>query len=320
VLKELPSHSADTVDPLESELTLPQAHAATGYVGRFAPSPTGPLHFGSLVAALGSYLDARLHQGQWLLRIEDVDTPRCHPAATEHILNTLLALGMQWDGAILYQSLRQSAYQMAFDLLLAEDRLYGCCCTRKEIADSLAPHQRHATPIYPGTCRNGLPPGKAARAWRVRTHETPIEWNDFADGPQQENLAHSVGDFVLKRADGLWAYQLAVVVDDADAGVTHIVRGADLLTSTARQIHLQHCLQLPTPHYWHLPLVVADDGEKLSKQNGAAALDTQHPIKLLNQALAHFGLTPVRVRSLGTFWPRALEQWKMYRESVRSDE
>ncbi|TAK90294.1 MAG: tRNA glutamyl-Q(34) synthetase GluQRS [Burkholderiaceae bacterium] len=295
---------------------MEQKRSSTGYVGRFAPSPTGPLHFGSLVTALGSYLDARLHQGQWLLRIEDIDTPRCQPEATENILNALLALGMQWDGPIVYQSLRTSAYQMAFDVLLAEDRVYGCCCTRKEIADSLLPQQHADTPVYPGTCRQGLPPGKEARAWRMRTNDTPIHWCDFAYGKQQETLAQTVGDFVLKRADGLWAYQLAVVVDDAETGITHIVRGADLMTSTARQVYLQHSLQYPTPQYWHLPLVLAEDGEKLSKQNGAQALDMRHPIKLLNRALEHFGLAPVRARKLENFWPRALEQWAMYRSAV----
>ena len=313
--KEINPDAPPTADPAEQESTHSTTRIATGYIGRFAPSPTGPLHLGSLVTALGSYLDARLHGGKWLLRIEDLDTPRCEPDAVKNILHTLHALGMQWDDEIVYQSQRGAAYQVAFDQLQAQDRIYGCCCTRKEIADSIAPQQRNTTPIYPGTCRHGLPTGKAARAWRVHTTEIPIEFIDYAHGITHENLAQCVGDFVLKRADGLWAYQLAVVVDDADVGVTHIVRGADLLTSTPRQIYLQHCLHLPTPHYWHLPLVLAADGEKLSKQNGAQALNPGQPIERLNDALAHFGLPRIRVRKLSSFWPRALELWVDYRAS-----
>lgn len=306
--KEIPPTNPD-------ETLLPQAQpqVRTGYVGRFAPSPTGPLHLGSLVTALGSYLDARLHRGTWLLRMEDLDTPRCVPGAAENILQSLQAFGLQWDDDVVYQSEREIAYQQAFDQLLAQDRIYGCGCSRKEIADSLPPQQRHATPIYPGTCRHGMTKNKTVRAWRLRTTETPIEFTDFAYGRLHENLAAQVGDFVLKRADGVWAYQLAVVVDDAAAGITHIVRGADLLTSTPRQIYLQQCLLLPTPHYWHLPLVLAEDGEKLSKQNGAQALDLNQPIERLNEALAHFGLPRIRVRKLSRFWPRALELWAEYR-------
>jgi len=237
--------------------------------GRFAPSPTGPLHFGSLVAALGSYLDARARGGRWMVRLEDVDEPRTQPGAAVSILATLEHCGLEWDGAVEVQSRRKALYKDALDRLRAAGHAYPCGCTRKEIADSaLAPDGAR---IYPGTCRHGLASGRTERAWRVRTDGPTIEVEDRLQGRIAQSLEREVGDFVLFRADGYFAYQLAVVVDDAAQGITDIVRGADLLDSTARQIHLQRLLGLPTPTYLHLPVAVNPAGEKLSKQTEAQA-------------------------------------------------
>ena len=272
-----------------------------GYIGRFAPSPTGALHAGSLVAALASWLDARAHRGRWLLRIEDTDTPRCVPGAAEQILQQLAACGLVADEPVLWQSARGAAYQAALDRLIAAGAAYPCGCSRKDIAEAWitrgVPPQRHAGLVYPGTCRNGLQ-GRPARAWRLRTDapdggERWVDWQDRRLGAQRQNLSQAVGDFVLKRADGLWAYQLAVVVDDAAQGITHVVRGEDLADNTPRQIHLQHQLALPTPSYLHTPLVLAADGQKLSKQTGAAALDLQDPLQALRAAAACLGLPPL---------------------------
>lgn len=263
------------------------------YRGRFAPSPTGPLHFGSLVSALASWLDARAHGGAWLVRIEDIDAPRTVPGAAEDILSTLERFGMRADEPPAWQSHRIARYQEAFEQLKAAGLVYPCGCTRKEIADSLLhAHARNTTLAYPGTCRNGLH-GKPARAWRLRVPDgdaAVITFEDRWQGKQTQNLATEVGDFVLRRADDQWAYQLVVVVDDADAGITHIVRGADLMDSTARQIYLQHCLGVPTPSYLHVPVVTNDQGEKLSKQNGATALETDKPLDALSAAARHLGL------------------------------
>ncbi|CAE6701624.1 tRNA glutamyl-Q(34) synthetase GluQRS [Paraburkholderia haematera] len=263
------------------------------YRGRFAPSPTGPLHFGSLVSALASWLDARAHGGAWLVRIEDIDGPRTVPGAAEDILSTLERFGMHADEPPVWQSQRIARYQAAFEQLKAAGLLYPCGCTRKEIADSLLhAHARNTTLAYPGTCRSGLH-GKPARAWRLRVPEgdaAVITFEDRWQGKQTQDLATEVGDFVLRRADDQWAYQLAVVVDDADADITHIVRGADLMDSTARQIYLQRCLNVPTPVYLHVPVVTNDQGEKLSKQNGATALDNDKPLEVLSAAARHLGL------------------------------
>ncbi len=239
----------------------------TQRAGRFSPSPTGPLHFGSLVAALGSYLDARARGGSWIVRMEDVDEPRTQPGAADAILATLESCGFEWDGPVVFQSRRRNLYQAAFDRLVAAGAMYPCGCTRKEIADSALAID--GARIYPGTCRSGLAPGRTARAFRVRTEETAIEFTDRLQGPIGRNVGREAGDFILLRADGLFAYQLAVVVDDADQGITDVVRGADLLDSTARQIHLQHLMGYPTPDYLHLPVAVNSRGEKLSKQTGA---------------------------------------------------
>ncbi len=264
-------------------------------VGRFAPSPTGPLHAGSLVAALASWLDARARGGRWLVRIEDVDTPRCVPGAAEFILQQLAELGLVPDEVPVWQSQRGALYQQALDRLVAQGAAYPCACSRKDVEAALAAHgqprARHGELVYPGTCRQGLA-GRTARAWRLRTTSEPVQWQDRRLGPQRQNVEAEVGDFVLQRADGLWAYQLAVVVDDGAQGITHVVRGADLADNTARQILLQRALGLPTPQYLHTPLVLGPNGEKLSKQNGAAPLDTADPLATLNTAARTLGLPP----------------------------
>jgi glutamyl-Q tRNA(Asp) synthetase len=246
------------------------------YVGRFAPSPTGPLHAGSLVAALASWLDARAHGGTWLLRIEDIDAPRCVAGAAEGIIATLRAFGFDWEDVIVYQSTRAAHYQAAFDRLRESGLVYSCACTRREIADSVAGVREHAFGrelVYPGTCRGGIAAGREARAWRIRVPCESVAFEDGWAGPCAQDLGQEVGDFVLKRADGRWAYQLAVVVDDADQGVTHVVRGADLLDSTPRQIYLCRQLGNVVPNYLHVPVVTNAEGEKLSKQTRALALD-----------------------------------------------
>jgi glutamyl-Q tRNA(Asp) synthetase len=307
------------------------------YRGRFAPSPTGPLHFGSLAAAVGSYLDAKQHHGTWLVRMEDLDTPRCTADAADDILRTLEAFGLHSDEPVLYQSQRTAAYDEALQQLQASGAVYPCCCTRKEIADS-ALHGIEGL-VYPGTCRDGIPSGREGRAWRTRTDylyrhsraggnpaiqnafcSNPLDsrlrgitsdlparglsrmassstndevhdiagavtFDDTVQGLISQHLESEIGDFVVKRADGLFAYQLAVVVDDAFQGITHVVRGADLLASTPRQIYLQRLLGLATPAYMHLPVAVNAAGEKLSKQTLATPLDTSQAVATLLLAL-----------------------------------
>jgi glutamyl-Q tRNA(Asp) synthetase len=262
----------------------------TLYRGRFAPSPTGPLHAGSLVAALASWLDARAQGGRWLVRIEDVDGPRCPPGTDEIILGQLAALGLLPDEPPAWQSRRGDLYQAALDRLIASGAAYGCACTRAEIAAAAGPRPRHGELVYPGTCRHGTH-GRPVRAWRYRV-EGRIDWQDRRLGAQSQDLETEVGDFVLKRADGLWAYQLAVVVDDAEQGITDVVRGEDLADNTPRQIALQRALGLPTPRHLHTPLVLAADGHKLSKQNGAAAIDLGEPAERLREAARRLGLAP----------------------------
>jgi glutamyl-Q tRNA(Asp) synthetase len=235
------------------------------YVGRFAPSPTGPLHFGSLVAALASWLDCRSAGGQWLVRMEDLDRPRVIPGAADTILRQLEAFGLAWDGPVVCQSARLDLYQEALRKLKAG--VYHCACTRKELEDSALAID--GSRIYPGTCRNGIAPGKTARAVRARTNNEPIRFIDRVQGAIEQSVEREAGDFVLIRADGIFAYQLAVVVDDAAQGVTDVVRGADLLDSTARQIHLQRLLGVATPRYLHTPVATNAAGEKLSKQTRA---------------------------------------------------
>lgn len=274
------------------------------YIGRFAPSPTGPLHLGSLVAALGSWLDARSHEGLWLVRMEDVDEPRCNQNHADTILWQLEACGLEWDGEILYQSRRKDHYEQILQQMKASETVYPCGCSRKEIADSSV--QGIEGPVYPGTCRGGLQ-GRMARAWRVRVSDTPICFVDRRMGPQCQQLDRDIGDFVIKRADGYFAYQLAVVVDDAEQGITDIVRGADLLASTPRQIHLQHLLAYPTPRYLHLPVVLNEKGQKLSKQTLAEPLGIATANRALFSALRFLGLSPPA--ELGEAPAHALLDW-----------
>ena len=268
-------------------------------IGRFAPSPTGLLHAGSVVAALASWLDARARSGRWLVRIEDVDTPRCSAAAEAGIVRQLAALQLHPDEPPIRQSARGERYAATLDQLVQVDRAYPCGCTRREIAHQLAasgrPAARHAEMVYPGTCRAGLA-GRPPRAWRLRTlghdgRNSVVDWVDRRLGAQSQDVTQAVGDFVLQRADGLWAYQLAVVVDDAEQGITDVVRGEDLADNTARQILLQRALGVATPRYLHVPLVRALDGEKLSKQHGAEPVDEGRPLTVLATAARHLGLS-----------------------------
>lgn len=280
------------------------------YRGRFAPSPTGPLHFGSLVAAVGSYLDARHHGGQWLLRIEDIDPPREVPGATLAILRSIEQFGMQWDGPVVYQSRRQSYYESALETLHRCGAVYDCACTRREIADSAV--NGDAGPVYPGTCRDGMPPGRKARSLRVVVDDSLVTVHDRLQGPLQHSLREQTGDFVVRRADRLVAYQLAVVVDDAEQGITHVVRGADLLDSTPRQVHLQQLLGYARPDYTHLPVATNRGGEKLSKQTRARHVDAGNPVATLRDAL-EFLRQPLPEEplqaNLDELWQWAIAHW-----------
>ncbi|WP_303786885.1 tRNA glutamyl-Q(34) synthetase GluQRS [Azovibrio restrictus] len=283
--------------------------------GRFAPSPTGPLHFGSLVAALASCLDARTRGGEWLVRMEDVDAPRNVPGAAESILACLEAHGFAWDGPVLWQSARLEAYRAVLDELLAAGLAYGCACSRREIADRAGRTAVDGGLLYPGTCRPGLAPGRQARAWRLRV-SGQMGFADRLQGWQLQDLERDVGDFVLFRADGQFAYQLAVVVDDAFQGITDVVRGADLLDSTPRQIFLQSCLGYPQPVYAHLPVVTNGAGEKLSKQTRAPALVAQEAAANLVEALAFLGQQPppeLMRAGVDEVWAWAREHWDFAR-------
>lgn len=290
------------------------APSALPVVGRFAPSPSGPLHFGSMVAALGSCLSARSRGGRWLVRIEDVDVPRTVAGAADGILRTLERFGFEWDGPVVWQSARTAAYQDAFARLKADGRVFGCACTRREMADSAL--ARDGTRRYPGNCRAGLPPGREARAWRLHVPSGHVAFNDGVQGLIEEDVAAEVGDFVLLRADGLFAYQLAVVVDDAEAGVSEVVRGADLLDSMARQILLQRLLGYPTPACAHLPVACNAMGEKLSKQTLARAIDCAEPAFVLVDALEFLGQAPpagLAECGLTAVWHWALAHWALAR-------
>ncbi len=289
---------------------------APTYRGRFAPSPTGPLHFGSLAAAAGSYLQARSQGGEWLVRIEDLDPPREQRGAADDILRTLEAFGFEWDGEIMYQSRRTEAYRDALDQLQTRGLLYGCACTRKEIADSSVAGIEG--PVYPGTCRAAPPEGRGVKALRVRTDGATVEFDDLWQGRISRRLETDYGDFVVKRADGLFAYQLAVAVDDAAQDISEVVRGADLLESTPRQIHLQCLLGLPTPRYAHLPVAVNDQGEKLSKQTLAAPVDAKKPLPALIRVLAFLGQSPppdLMDADLESTWSWAIGNWRPERVS-----
>lgn len=286
------------------------APAGTAYRGRFAPSPTGPLHFGSLVAATGSFLDARANGGEWLVRMEDLDPPREMAGAADDILRTLDELGLHWDGPVAWQGRRSALYEDVLERLGKDGAVYGCACTRREIADSQPADSEH-TP-YPGTCRNGLPPGRKARALRVRVDDNPVRVLDRLQPSLVQNLEAVSGDFVVRRADGLFAYQLAVVVDDAEQGITDIVRGMDLYDSTPRQQHLQDLLGYPRPRYLHLPIAVNAAGEKLSKQTGARRIETGNVAGVISEVLRFLGQelpAGVEDASPDELWRWAIAHW-----------
>jgi glutamyl-Q tRNA(Asp) synthetase len=287
------------------------------YIGRFAPSPTGPLHFGSLVAAVASYCDAKFNQGKWLLRMEDVDKPREMTGAAEDILRTLEAFGFEWDGEVILQSQRSEIYENYFLHLKHKELIYACTCSRKEIADSATTAGIEGA-IYPKTCR--LKPALAANnqnlqaAYRVATLDAEIRFTDLIQGQVTQNLARDIGDFILKRKDGLFAYQLAVVVDDALQGITHIVRGADLLDSTPRQIYLQQLLEVTTPVYAHVPVAVNAEGQKLSKQTLAKSITPKNSTYLLYDALLFLGQSPpaeIKNATLEEVWRWAMANWQL---------
>lgn len=314
----LASTMANAHNPLILNAAATQTRTPTqnAYVGRFAPSPTGPLHAGSLVAALASWLDARAHGGRWLVRIEDVDTPRCVPGSDRVILSQLAALGLHADAAPLWQSQRGAHYAQALELLRVQSQAYPCACTRSDITQYWAArgalHTRHDETPYPGLCRSGLQ-GRAARAWRLRLPDgdhCQVDWHDRRLGTQTQNVAQAVGDFIIRRADGLWAYQLAVVVDDAAQGITHVVRGEDLADNTARQILLQRALGLPTPQYLHTPLVLGPDGEKLSKRHSAPPIDTSQPLPALQSAGTALDLPPIQAQTPQHWLTQALAYWR----------
>jgi glutamyl-Q tRNA(Asp) synthetase len=284
------------------------------YRGRFAPSPTGPLHFGSLVAAVGSFLEARAHGGEWLVRMEDLDPPRVAPGAADEILRTLEACGMQWESVVAYQSARDDAYHAAFHRLRQAGHVYPCGCSRREIADSAVAGSEGL--VYPGTCRDGVSQSRTPRAWRLDTRGAAVEFEDALQGRITCRLEEEYGDFVLYRADRVYAYQLAVVVDDAEQGITDVVRGADLLGSTPRQIHVQRLLGLDPPRYMHLPIAVNERGEKLSKQTFAAPLDATRPLPALLAALSFLGQQPPRELARATvteLWSWAEKNWRLER-------
>ncbi len=288
------------------------APALSAYRGRFAPTPSGPLHFGSLIAATASYLDARAHAGSWLVRMEDVDTTRNVAGAGEHILSTLDAFGFEWTGEVLWQSTRHEAYAQALEQLKNAGLAYGCACSRKEIADSSANPALDGGLVYPGTCRSGLAAGRSARAWRLRVGAGETVFEDRLQGTLSQHLERECGDFVLLRADGCFAYQLAVTVDDFFQGISHVVRGADLLASTPRQIYLQRCLGVPVPSYAHLPLACNAGGEKLSKQNLAPPLEAADAAASLVAALRFLGQpAPLDLSRapIAEVWVWAFENW-----------
>ncbi len=282
---------------------------APRYRGRFAPSPTGPLHFGSLVAALASCCDARAAGGEWSVRIEDVDTPRSRDRIADEMLATLEAYGFEWDGEVVRQSERAALYQAALDSLAARGRIFACACTRRDL--ETAPFGVLGERRYPGTCRNGVAPGRKGRAWRLIVTDQPIGFHDRLQGWQEQHLDRDIGDFIVKRADGVFAYQLAVVVDDAAQCITHVVRGADLLASTPRQVWLQRQLGVPTPSYLHHPVAILPTGEKLSKQTGAPPLDDADPLPALVRAWDFLAQAqpPAAPASVAEFWQWARSAW-----------
>ena len=283
------------------------------YIGRFAPSPTGPLHFGSLLAAVGSYLESRSRSGLWLVRMEDLDPPREVAGSATDILRTLEAFGFEWDGGVMYQSSRSQAYGAVLTALHNRDLLYACTCTRKKI---VAEGRKNAYGVaYAGTCRN--PENRSSKrqsALRLRTENQIIKFNDRVQGDSAQNIEQDIGDFMLKRRDGLYAYHLAVVVDDAEQGISDIVRGYDLLDSTHRQIYLQDLLDLPTPQYAHLPIAINKQGQKLSKQTHAKRVDKKYASRLIWEALHFLGQQPdhqLKHESLNTIWQWGFKNWQL---------
>jgi len=290
-----------------SGTTRPQARAP--YIGRFAPSPTGPLHLGSLLTALASFLDAKSHNGLWLVRMEDLDPPREAEGAANGILETLQHYGLQWDGDVWFQSQRHPIYQNAVDQLLKAQKAYFCRCSRTQIQAASGGSR------YPGICRGTLKPPDTPCAVRLEVEDTPVQFDDILQGPQQCNLHQNQGDFVIKRKDGLFAYHLAVALDDAAQGISHIVRGSDLLESSFCHIHLQHTLGLPTPLYAHLPVIVNEQGQKLSKQTYAEPIARSNPVPLLHQCLTLLGQQPpaaLKTQNKESILQWGIEHWQLH--------
>ena len=307
MVSSLPHQSATVPDP-----------PPRPYRGRFAPSPRGPLHFGSLVAAVGSFAQARSRGGEWLLRIDDLDTPRVVPGAVDAILRALDAFGLHWDGKPVFQNQQRERYRQAMDRLRHNGAVYPCACCRRDLLT-----RADGSRYYPGHCRNGIADDRQPRSERVRCEGVTIAFDDPIQGHVEQQLEQAAGDFIVVRAGGLHAYHLAVVVDDAVAGITEVVRGADLLSSTPAQIHLQRLLGLPTPAYRHLPLAHHADGDKLSKQTGATALDPTSPVPALWQALTFLGQAPpagLQRAALSTLWQWTLEHWQPARIPAAVDE
>jgi glutamyl-Q tRNA(Asp) synthetase len=283
-----------------------------GYTGRFAPSPTGPLHMGSLMTAVASYCQTKLHNGKWLLRIEDIDPPRELPGATQSIISTLDKLGFEWDGDILYQSERSELYRHAIEHLQQQELVYPCLCSRKKIAATGVATRFGVR--YAGDCRNRRDSGGKAHSLRIKVPSKIIQIDDLIQPLRQQNLWEDTGDFIIKRADGQYAYQLAVVVDDADQQITEVVRGSDLLDSTARQIYLLHCLEYAVPDYAHIPVLVDQQGDKLSKQSYAAAIDVKTGSQALWKALWYLNQQPpadLRQDSIREIWQWSLRNWDL---------
>lgn len=276
------------------------------YKGRFAPSPTGPVHFGTLIAAVGSYLQAKKNNGEWIIRMEDVDVTRKVEGSDTEILKTLEAFGFEWQGEIIYQTRRTEYYQYALEQLIEQSLVFPCTCSRKQLAatDSV---------IYPGTCRHRRLPDKNEHAIRLIAADITIEFDDIVMGRQSQNMARQCGDFIIKRRDGLFAYQLAVVVDDAQQNITEVVRGSDLLDSTPRQIYLQQLLHYPTPSYCHLPLAVDAVGNKISKSEGATKVDIKNRAQQLSKVLVFLGQDPpadLADSSTDDIWSWAVKHWR----------
>jgi len=278
------------------------------YKGRFAPSPTGAVHFGTLLAAVGSYLQAKKNDGEWIIRMEDVDLTRKVEGADTDILHTLEAFGFEWQGEVLYQSAQNASYENALQQLIEQSLVFSCTCSRKQLAET-------NSPIYPGTCRNNKPAEKSEHALRMFARNTDIKFNDLIMGEQSQNMAQQCGDFIIKRRDGLFAYQLAVVVDDAMQGISEIVRGADLLDSTPRQIYLQQLLGYKTPTYCHLPLAVDANGNKISKSEGGAKVAVKNKEKLLCQSLEFLAQQPpadLADSNINDIWQWAISNWNIH--------